>query len=176
MTAGTKDKTWTDGNILYAAELNSYILQPLTNLDATDNTLQSASSSNAAGETVAYATKRTVTIAANQVNTYVIISGDLEAENNAGSGANPVPTMSAYLQITINGTQKIELIESCGTGSSTSAQNSKTRGFEYKYTPSAGEKSAGFTINLDLKVVRGASAGNSGTVSAINNYWKVIGA
>ena len=153
-----------------AADVNGAWIQPLSAMDSTDNTIQQITSGNSAGSDSGFVTKRTLAIDAAAITNFIIIKADLEAFDSSSDGATPT-LATAHIQFTIDSTQKITKTITAG-----SDRNGRTRSIVFMYTPSAGEKSAGFTIDLDLKLVRAASAGNSATVEANNYYWEVWGA
>jgi len=172
MTAGSKDYIYVSGvDTSFSTHLNTTILQPLSNMDNTDNTQQIVTNANSAGGTTGYTTKRTLIIGANQISNYIIIRGDLAIINESSQGASTAAG-TAYVQITVDSVQKFE---------KTITQQQPyyvddNAVWCYKYTPTSDEKTNGFTIDLDLKIVRGSSGGNSADVSAKNEYWEVWGA
>jgi hypothetical protein len=170
----SKDKVWVDGDVLFADDLNHNIPQTLSLFNGSDFTTQSVTADSQGGETVGYTTVRTLDIDAAAIGSYIIIRGDLRADRESSSDSNPNPTHTAYLRVTIDGVQEFEITETTGLGDSVAA--SKTRDFAYKYIPTSDEKTNGFTVGLDLKVVRGISSGNGATVASRNTNWDIVGA
>jgi len=171
----TKEKIWVDGNVLYADELNSYILEPLSEITGSDNTVVTDTNTASISDSGSYITKRTLDIDAGQIQNYIIIRGDLRAhQNNYSSSYNVKPY--AYSQITIDGVQKFECYITPENGADGHVV-SGTRTWVFKYIPSSDEITNGFTIDLDLKSGKTVAGGSISTNTYASNYnWEVWGA
>lgn len=171
MTA-TKEQIWTE-EFLKPSTLNETILQPLSNMDSTDNTVVSETGSS-------YATKRTLGIDADQISNYIIIRGNLRAKVDQTAASAGDATAVPNAQITIDSVQKLEVTGPTATHRITTAASVEwisdglTSFFCFKYTPSSAEKAAGFTIDLDLKITSGGT--NPTGETAYNDTWEVWGA
>jgi hypothetical protein len=163
-----KPKVWSNEQVTDYS-MNQNICMPLSPMDLTDNTSFSTTSAT-------YVNARTLAVGANQVSNYIIIRFDMTAHAKGNSSSNITEQISA--QVTIEGVQKIELTLS--TLSQTVASNVddswNTRMVEYKYTPSAAEIAAGFTINLDIKATLTVGTGSDNGSAVLNNFWTVWGA
>lgn len=170
----SKNKIWSDEKVTDYS-MNQNIYQPLSGFDSTDNTVATASASGS-GDDSGWVQARTLAVSANGITKDVIIKGDFDAVSYDAGTSN---TVTASVQITIDGTQKftksITNTWTTSTGTDPQSGESYCRGFCFKYTPSAGEISAGFTIDLDIKVVNGEA--NASAKGKCNNYfWEVWGA
>lgn len=168
--------TFSSGvNTSFSTELNenfkSVYLRPLNIMGSADMTEVSLSASTESGVTVDWTTKRTLNIAAGAITDYIIVRA-------------PIILRDSYASDGIDDTAYIRLLASSTVISSTYVQQPSTnsegsaeykRMLIYKYSPTSAEKTNGFTIDLDLKLFRGASAGKAGTIYAINDYWEVWG-
>lgn len=181
--------TFSSGvNTDFSTELNQNYkdvdFKPLSNFDVTDNTTVS---DTIAGTSSSYSTKRTLAIASNTVESYIIVRFNLRAKATGVNGATSDDwegRINPYLQLTIDSVQKFEIsgpqaeLESVGTSSRWEEhREGLTRVGVYKYAPTAGEKSSGFTLDLDLRCAEShTGSGVTGTNgSTYNDYWEVWG-
>lgn len=153
----SKDKTWVGGvDTGFTTTLNSFIRQPLSNMDATDN-------ADFAETSTSYVTKYTLAVSADVIGTYVYIAYDLTARGSSSAGGRD---HTATSQITIDSVQVLERAVTGLGGAINIIPSESTRRICFKYEPDAGEKSAGFTIDIDLKT--------SGT-DGVDEYFAVSG-
>jgi hypothetical protein len=128
-----------------------------------DNTKQSEG-------TTSYVTIRTVTFAADEVSGDVFIIFNLRGISDDGSAGVTIEPMA---QITVDGVQDTEFtgppaVREIWVDVTKLAQDKegKTGVYVWQYTPTSGEKSSGFVVNLDLKV-------SSAVGDAYNDFWWV---
>ncbi len=146
----SKDKKWTDGEVLYAAELNEQILQPLSNLDQTDYDDVSVAGTS-------YATSKTWDVDAGTISKYIIIKCTILAEGYWGTGGGATITS---VQFTIDSGSEFETTAVGGFADSKWESNER-KSCIFKYTPTSDEKTNGFTVDIDTKYAKHASGVSS---------------
>ena len=142
----------------------------LTTSESADNTTQSDTISGSTSSS--YTTKRTLSVPANTVTNFIFIRANIRGVLQAGNTSSI--TGSSDLQLTADSVQILERSSASKSDDTSDRpsvnQNSTGVVIGFKYTPSASEKTNGFTLDLDLKSSKNST---DGTLNTYNDFWEV---